>query len=71
MSSKQIKLNQLSFQYQNQPIFKDLNLIINQGDFVLLTGPTGSGKSTLLKLISGLDPTQWQNNCRFFKTAIH
>ena len=57
MSSKQIKLNQLSFQYQNQPIFKDLNLIISQGDFVLLTGPTGSGKSTLLKLISGLDPT--------------
>ena len=57
MSSKQIKINQLSFQYQNQPIFKDLNLTINQGDFVLLTGQTGSGKSTLLKLISGLDPT--------------
>ena len=57
MSSKQIKINQLSFQYQNQSIFKDLNLTINQGDFVLLTGQTGSGKSTLLKLISGLDPT--------------
>ena len=57
MSSKQIKINQLSFQYQNQSIFKDLNLTINQGDFVLLTGQTGSGKSTLLKLISGLHPT--------------
>lgn len=56
MLSKQIKINHLSFQYQNHSIFKDLNFIANQGDFILLSGPTGSGKSTLLKIISGLEP---------------
>ena len=56
MLSKQIKINHLSFQYQNRSVFKDLNLTIDQGEFVLLTGPTGSGKSTLLKIISGLEP---------------
>lgn len=57
MSSKQIKINQLSFQYQNKLIFKNLDFIIKQGDFILLTGPSGCGKSTLLKLIAGLEPT--------------
>ncbi|RLG12056.1 cell division ATP-binding protein FtsE [Candidatus Pacearchaeota archaeon] len=36
------------------PYFKalhNINLRINTGDFVLLTGPTGAGKTTLLKLI--------------------
>lgn len=57
MSSKQIKINQLSFQYQDKLIFKNLDFTVNQGDFVLLTGPSGCGKSTLLKLIAGLEPT--------------
>ena len=57
MSSKQIKINQLSFQYQDKLIFKNLDFTINQGDFILLTGPSGSGKSTLLKLVAGLEPT--------------
>ena len=57
MSSKQIKINQLSFQYQDKLIFKNLDFTINQGDFALLTGPSGSGKSTLLKLVAGLEPT--------------
>lgn len=57
MSSKQIKINQLSFQYQDKLIFKNLDFTVNQSDFVLLTGPSGSGKSTLLKLVAGLEPT--------------
>lgn len=31
----------------------DINLEVNQGDFLFITGPSGSGKSTLLKLIYG------------------
>jgi len=34
---------------------KDVNLSIDQGDFVALAGPSGSGKTTLLNLIGGLD----------------
>jgi cell division transport system ATP-binding protein len=32
-------------------VFKDLDLEINPGDFIFVTGPSGSGKSTLIKLI--------------------
>lgn len=33
-----------------------INLTLNEGDFVLLSGASGSGKSTLLKAIAGLVP---------------
>lgn len=31
----------------------DINLSVNQGEFVYIIGPTGSGKSTLIKLLDG------------------
>ena len=37
----------------------NIDLTIDQGDFVCLLGPSGCGKSTLLRLIAGLDaPTR-------------
>ena len=36
-------------------ILHDIDLVINPGEFVSLTGPSGSGKSTLLYLLSDLD----------------
>lgn len=36
-------------------ILTDISLIINDGDFVSLTGKSGSGKSTLLYILSSLD----------------
>lgn len=38
---------------------KDLNLIVEKGEFVVIVGPSGCGKSTLLNLIGGIDtPTK-------------
>ena len=40
-------------------LVKDIDLIIDQGEFVAVTGPSGSGKSSLLDLLGLLDqPTQ-------------
>ena len=39
----------------------DIDLAINEGEFVVVLGPTGAGKSTLLNLIGGMDtPTSGQ-----------
>ena len=36
-------------------VIKGINLSIEQGEFIAITGESGSGKSTLLYLLSGLD----------------
>jgi ABC-type nitrate/sulfonate/bicarbonate transport system ATPase subunit len=37
-------------------IFENLDLVINEGEFVALLGPSGCGKSTLLRMIAGFIP---------------
>lgn len=49
-----ISAKNLSFGYDDKPIFKDLNFDIQPGDKVCIKGRDGTGKSTLLKLLSGV-----------------
>ena len=50
-----IVLDGLDKSYGGTEIFKNLNLTIEEGEFVVLVGPSGCGKSTLLRLIAGLE----------------
>ena len=49
-----ITLDNLSFSYDNKPIFQDFSLTVPSGELVSVMGASGSGKSTLLNLIAGL-----------------
>ena len=49
-----IDIKNLSFAYSGEIILQDVNLSIEQKDFVAIIGPNGGGKTTLVKLILGL-----------------
>ena len=52
-----IEIKNLSFSYgdtENQ--LKHINLSVEKGEVIVLTGPSGSGKSTLTRVINGLIP---------------
>lgn len=56
-----LKLQHLSFGFQEQTLFEDLNATIQKGDIIGLIGKNGAGKSTLLQLIQGhLNPIKGQ-----------
>ncbi len=49
-----ISANNLSFSYNGETVLENVNLTINENDFVWIVGPNGGGKTTLLKLMLGL-----------------
>ncbi len=50
-----LELKNINFTRDNKHILKDINLIIPDDKFVVVTGPNGSGKSTLAKVIMGIE----------------
>ena len=58
--SGRIEVRNLSFRYAaGEPyVFEGINLTIQAGDYVAITGPSGGGKTTLMKVMLGLlEPT--------------
>ena len=49
-----IRIDNLTFAYDNRVIFNDLSVSFPQGGFCSILGPNGSGKTTLMKCIVGL-----------------
>ncbi|MEQ6248588.1 sn-glycerol-3-phosphate ABC transporter ATP-binding protein UgpC [Sulfitobacter sp. HNIBRBA3233] len=51
-----LEINKLFKNYGATEVLKDINVSIDEGDFLVLVGPSGCGKSTLLNCIAGLEP---------------
>ena len=53
-----IEYKNVALRYTEKDVLRDVNLRIEDGDFMVLVGPSGSGKTTMLKMINRLlEPT--------------
>lgn len=50
-----VQIQQLSKQYNQTQVLSDVDVTIEQGEFIAIVGRSGCGKSTLLRLIANLD----------------
>ena len=51
-----IELRDIGFRYDQHQVLDGVDLALEEGELVLVSGRTGVGKSTLLGLVTGLVP---------------
>ncbi len=58
MNQEYIRLDHISKQFDKEPVLKDLNAVLGQGEILGFLGPSGAGKTTTIKILTGqLKPT--------------
>lgn len=50
-----IKINICKKSFSERTILENTALVVNEGDFIVITGPSGAGKTSLLNIIGCLD----------------
>lgn len=53
-----VEVDGLTFRYRraSEPAIRDISLVVDSGEVLLVAGPSGCGKSTLIRAINGLIP---------------
>lgn len=54
MKTTAVRLEKIEYSIHEQKILNEIDVGIDDGDFVVLVGANGSGKSTLLKILNGM-----------------
>ncbi|MFT3932932.1 MAG: ABC transporter ATP-binding protein [Chitinophagaceae bacterium] len=58
-TANRLVLKNVSHSYGAVAVLKDINLLVKQGEVVVLVGPSGCGKTTILNLLSGyIEPVE-------------
>jgi ABC-type sugar transport system ATPase subunit len=52
----EVRISALKKSFGPVEVLKDIDLVVEDGGFVVLVGPSGCGKSTLLRSVAGLEP---------------
>lgn len=71
-----LRIKNISFGYNNLPLFQQVHLTLQAGSRIALMGPNGAGKSTFIKLLIGeIIPAsgslEWAENIRIGYFAQH
>jgi NitT/TauT family transport system ATP-binding protein len=53
-----ITVSELNHGYAGKPALTDIDLTVDDGEFLAVVGPSGCGKTTLLNVLAGLEPIQ-------------
>ena len=64
-----VQFKDYSFSYPSKKILNNINLEINQGDFVLICGPSGCGKTTLLMNLKMKSDLKEMRKGRYYTTV--
>jgi zinc transport system ATP-binding protein len=66
-----IRLEDVGFAYPGGPrVLHDVDLEVDQGEFVAIAGPNGGGKTTLLRIVLGLERPQTGSARLFGEPAV-
>ncbi|GAA0182031.1 ATP-binding cassette domain-containing protein [Clostridium sediminicola] len=78
-----IEIKNITKKFDDNVVFTDFNLTIEDGDFVIFSGPSGCGKTTLLNMIGaiekidsgkiivdGIDIRNKRKHLNYFRTKI-
>ena len=55
MAKKLIELKNITKKFGDNVVVDDLNLYINENEFITLVGPSGCGKTTILRMLGGFE----------------